>query len=122
MNDKISTPFCKEVKILEEEFKKCRKLLTAVGDENRQHLLCVMLNCPINGVRVTEITEMTHLSRPAISHHMQILKKAGIVKVRKEGTFVYYYLDLDDNQIIQLLSLVERLTKIMTQLPDRSEQ
>lgn len=46
---------------------------------------------------------------------------AGIVKSRKEGTFVYYHLDPDDNQITLLSSLVERMTKIMTQLPDRSE-
>ena len=64
---------------------------------------------------------MTHLSRPAVSHHMQILKDAGIVKSRKEGTFVYYYLDPDDNQITLLSSLVERMIKIMAQLPDRSE-
>ncbi len=85
MKEHTVTPFCKEVRILEEEFKNCQKL-TAVGDENRQHLLCVMLNCPIEGVRVTEITEMTHLSRPTVSHHMQILKDAGIVRARKEGT------------------------------------
>ena len=53
MKEHTVTPFCKEVRKLEEEFKNCRKLLTAVGDENRQHLLCVMLNCPIEGVRVT---------------------------------------------------------------------
>ena len=44
-----------------------------------------------NGVRVGTITEKTHLSRPAVSHHIQILKEAGILKVRKEGTKNYYY-------------------------------
>ena len=122
MKEHSVTPLCAEAKKLENDFKSCRKLLTAVGDENRQHLLCVMLSCPIEGVRVAELTEMTHLSRPAVSHHMQILKDAGIVKSRKEGTYVYYYLDPDDNQIALLSSLVERMTKIMTQLPDRSEQ
>lgn len=117
--DHAVTPFCEEVGKLEEEFKNCQKLLTAVGDENRQHLLCVMLNCPIEGARVTQIAEMTHLSRPAVSHHMQILKTAGLVKSRKEGTYVYYYLDPDDNQVTLLASLVERITKVMRQLPDR---
>ncbi|NMN01384.1 ArsR/SmtB family transcription factor [Bifidobacterium panos] len=117
--DHAVTPFCEEVRKLEEEFKNCQKLLTAVGDENRQHLLCVMLNCPIEGARVTQIAEMTHLSRPAVSHHMQILKAAGLVKSRKEGTYVYYYLDPDDNQVTLLASLVERMAKVMAQLPDR---
>ena len=122
MEEHTNLSLCKEVKILEKEFKNCRKLLTAVGDENRQYLLCAMLNCPIEGIRVAQITKITHLSRPAVSHHMQILKDAGLVKSRKEGTFIYYYLDPDDNKILLLSSLVERMTKIMKQLPDRSEK
>ena len=38
--------FCEEVHKLEAEFKQCRKLLNAIGDENRQHLICVMMNMP----------------------------------------------------------------------------
>jgi len=33
-----------------------------------------------------DIAVATDLSRPAVSHHLQILKDAGIVKVRKEAT------------------------------------
>lgn len=122
MNEHKDLPLCKEVRILEKEFKDCQKLLTAVGDVNRQYLLCTMLKSPIEGMRVIDIAKTSSLSRPAISHHMQILKDAGIVKSRKEGTCIYYYLDPDSNQITTLLSLVERLTKIMKQLPDRSEK
>jgi hypothetical protein len=35
--------FCEEVHKLEAEFKQCRKLLNAIGDENRQHLICLMM-------------------------------------------------------------------------------
>lgn len=38
------------------------------------------------GVRVNDISKKTHLSRPAVSHHLQILKQAGILNMRKEGT------------------------------------
>lgn len=48
-----------------------------------------------NGVRVGAITEMTNLSRPAVSHHLSILKDAGLVKLRREGTKNYYYFDAD---------------------------
>lgn len=48
-----------------------------------------------NGMRVGEITQLTSLSRPAVSHHLQILKDAGIVKVRREGTKNYYYFDAE---------------------------
>lgn len=46
MKEHFATPLCEEAKKLEAEFQSCQRLLTAVGDENRQHLLCVMLSCP----------------------------------------------------------------------------
>ena len=83
------------------EFQQCRKTFSALGDENRQYLLCIMLGGKCGGSRVTELAERTHLSRPAVSHHMQILKSAGIVKSRKEGTCIYYYISaVRTNQIL----------------------
>ena len=39
---------CEEVHKLEAEFEQCRKLLNAIGDENRRHLICCMvLVCPV---------------------------------------------------------------------------
>lgn len=111
---------CETAIKLEEEFKHCRKLLNAVGDEVRQHLLCIMIESPCNGSRVVDIAEKTNLSRPAVSHHMQILKDAGIVKSRKEGTFIYYYLEPDDNEIKRLAELMQDITAVMKELPDRS--
>ena len=49
---------------------------------------------------------------------MQILKDAGIVKVRKEGA-KYYYLDMDDNEIDSLCRLFEDVRKILKNAPDR---
>lgn len=50
-------------------FGKCQKILLALGDENRQHMILKMMKMgDCNGVRVNEITEKTHLSRPAVSH------------------------------------------------------
>lgn len=50
-------------------FGKCQKNLLALGDENRQHMILEMMKMgDCNGVRVNEITEKTHLSRPAVSH------------------------------------------------------
>ncbi|MDF2512266.1 MAG: transcriptional regulator [Herbinix sp.] len=111
---------CDETKKLKEDFKACRKVLNAVGDEVRQHLLCIMMESSCNGSRVIDIADKTHLSRPAVSHHMQILKDAGIVKSRKEGTCIYYYLDPDDNELDRLESLVADIKKIMKTAPDRS--
>ena len=52
---------------------------------------------PRQGMNVKEITEMTRLSRPAISHHLKILKDAGLINVRQAGTANYYYLTIGDS-------------------------
>lgn len=113
----------KEIKQLAKEFESCRKVLLALGDENRQHLILEMMkieNC--SGVRVGTITEKTNLSRPAVSHHIQILKEAGILKMRREGTKHYYYFDSDTEAINRLIHMLEYAKYFMEQLPDRSVQ
>ena len=44
-------------------------------------------------MNVGEITSQFRLSRPAISHHLKVLKDAGIVKSQKTGQEVHYRLD-----------------------------
>ncbi|MFJ5766507.1 ArsR/SmtB family transcription factor [Lysinibacillus sp. NPDC093210] len=73
----------------------CQKVLLAIGDETRQSILLVLMGTDCQtGLRVGEITEQTHLSRPAVSHHLKILRGAGIILMRKEGTKNFYYIDI----------------------------
>ena len=88
----------KEINELAANFEACHKTLSAIGDETRQHIILEMMRMDYNGSRVIEISEKTNLSRPAVSHHLQILKEAGIVKMRREGTMTYYYLDPDPSE------------------------
>lgn len=107
---------------LASEFEQCRKILVALGDENRQHMILEMMkigNC--RGVRVNEITEKTHLSRPAVSHHLQILKDAGVLKMRREATKNYYYFDPDMKGFELLIGVLQKAISITTELPDRSQ-
>ena len=58
-----------EIKRLTAEFESCRKILLALGDENRQHLMLEMMRMEhCGGVRVGAITEKTNLSRPAVPY------------------------------------------------------
>lgn len=110
-----------DLKCLAEEFSNCRRILLALGDENRQHLIIEMLKMDrCGGVRVGTITEKTHLSRSAVSHHIQILKDAGLLKMRREGTKNYYYFDADTKAMNELLYMLGHAKKIMESLPDRS--
>lgn len=110
-----------DIAMLASDFEKCRKILVALGDENRQHLILEMMQIEhCSGVRVGEITERTHLSRPAVSHHLQILKEAGILKVRKEGTKNYYYFDPDTRSFDRLIHVLQKAKELTAEMPDRS--
>lgn len=98
-------------------FRNCMPLFIALGDEVRLTIIEVLAHTGLYnddgtdvavsldgyrhgsaaGMNVKEITEQTSLSRPAISHHLKILKDAGLVGVRREGTANYYYLTISDS-------------------------
>ena len=60
------------------------------------------------GLNVKEITEKTSLSRPAVSHHLKILKDSGLIAVEKRGVCNYYHLT-SQSAIDRLLRLNEAL-------------
>lgn len=98
---------CEEsLKKIVDGFKNCRTAFTAIGDETRQLILLVLLESDCSGIRVGEIAEKTHLTRPSVSHHLQILKESGIVAMRREGTKNYYYLSADETQWKDMAELV----------------
>lgn len=110
-----------ELAALTAEFDACRRTLQALGDENRQHLILEILKLGrCGGVRVGEITQCTHLSRPAVSHHLKVLREAGLIRMRREGTKNYYYFDANTQSIEGLLQLLLHARAVMERLPDRS--
>lgn len=111
-----------EIRQLTREFDSCQRLLTALGDQNRQHLIIEMLKLgKCDGVRVGEITECTHLSRPAVSHHLRILKEAGIVKIRREGTKNYYYFDFESGVMDELIKMLVHARNVVRSLREESD-
>lgn len=102
-----------KVEQLQADFENCQKLLDAFEDVVRQKLLLLMLREDRSGVRVSDIAAKTNLTRPAVSHHMQILKNAGIIKSRKEGKCVYYFFDPSGENIDALLRLFEKVRDII---------
>lgn len=108
------------VEALANEFKKSQKILLALGNENRQHLiLTMMLMEKCEGVRVGTITKKTNLSKPAVSHHLGILKEAGLIKMRRDGTKNYYFFDADTESMNNLLNMLSHSKSIMENLPNR---
>lgn len=93
------------------EFADCRAAFTAMGDENRQLIILALLE-HYGGMRVGEITKKTNLSRPAVSHHLKILKEAGIVDMFEIGTMNFYHISGEEqnwNRFTELLHHIEAL-------------
>ena len=110
-----------KIALVAEGIERSRKLLVALGDESRQHLILEMMKMgDCSGVRVADVAERTNLSRPAVSHHFQIMKDAGLLKTRKEGTKVYYYFDPDMRSMMGLIRTLQLAVEICQGLPDRS--
>ena len=88
-----------ETNDLKQYFNECVPLLIALGDETRLSVIqllyenrCLVENETSPGLNVNEITQKIRLSRPAVSHHLKILKDTGLINVRRIGVCNYYYL------------------------------
>lgn len=108
---------------LSRDFAACSRIMAAIGDETWQHLILEMMKMGrCGGVRVGEITAKTNLSRPAVSHHLRIMKDAGLIKVRKEGTKNFYYFDPEMQSLARLAATLQRAVELTRALPGRSEE
>ena len=96
---------------MKELFSKSKKLLIAIGDETRQGIITALMDLECDGKRVGEIKEKTHLSRPAVSHHLKILLDAEVVGLDRVGTKNYYYLKLGGEwqSLVKLINGIEEL-------------
>ena len=103
-------------------FAKCKRSITAIGDENRQAVILALLDGPCEGMRVGDIKEHSHLSQPAVSHHLKILLDANLLTVRKKGTMNYYRLNPDKSEITNIYDLCAAiLTRLESQEDDSIE-
>lgn len=62
----------------------------AIADDTRQQ---IMKLCCCRWCTVSEITEKMGVSQPTVSHHLGILREAGLVEARSEGKQTFYTLN-----------------------------
>ena len=67
------------------------RLLDGVRDSVRMEI--ILLLAKSKSMNVTDIASRFRISRPAVSHHLKVLKDAGIVRSEKVGQEIYYRLD-----------------------------
>jgi ArsR family transcriptional regulator, arsenate/arsenite/antimonite-responsive transcriptional repressor len=62
----------------------------ALADETRQKIMQI---CCCKQLSVTEIVEQIGVSQPTVSHHLKILRDAGLVRAERQGKEIYYSLN-----------------------------
>jgi ArsR family transcriptional regulator len=63
----------------------------ALGDPVRLRLLSLIAARAGGEVCVCELTAAFTLTGPTISHHLKVLREAGLVDCQRRGTWVYYW-------------------------------
>lgn len=70
----------------------CARILKAIGDETRIKILQLLFHGPRC---VTDIAGLLHMEQPHISHHIGILRSAGLVLAERDGKRVLYSIHPD---------------------------
>lgn len=69
-------------------FNACLPYFDMLRDPQRQQIISELVKN--KALTVTEIADLSHLSMPAISHHLKLLNQAGLVSSQKVGTKKIY--------------------------------
>lgn len=85
---------CPPAKVVETDFEPAAALLKAIADPYRLTMLATLASAQ-NEVCVCDFTDALPLNQPTVSHHLRILREAGLVTCDRRGTWVYYRLASD---------------------------
>jgi len=82
------------------------ELLKALADPHRLRIIAMLARAG-DDLCVCELNDEIDVSQPTVSHHLKLLKDAGLVTSERRGTWVYYRLPDDARRRLQsLLDLI----------------
>lgn len=82
------------------------EVFKALGDETRLAIVQMLVG---RELCVCDILDAFDMSQPAISHHLKILRQAGVVRDTREGKWIYYSLSPAAFQLAsQVLELIRK--------------
>src|SRR6185295_8745791 len=73
-----------------EQITRYADMLTAMGTEPRLRIMRLLLSAHPEGMVVNEIGSELEIPNSTLSHHLEKLKNEDLVRVRREGTFLWY--------------------------------
>ena len=72
-------------------WRRTASIFVALGDPHRQRI--VLMFEPGERLNVAQIVAASTLSRTAVSHHLRVLRDAGVLRYEKVGREVWYWAD-----------------------------
>lgn len=86
------------------------RMFKALGDPVRLRLLSLVASHEGGEACVCDISDTFDLSQPTISHHLKVLRQAGLLDCERRGTWVYYWVIPAALQQLSAVLLVEGST------------
>lgn len=80
------------------------QMLKAIANESRLLILC---NLEGKELSVSELNEQVNLSQSALSQHLAVLRKDGLVKTRRESQTIFY--SLGDSRASEVIRTLHQL-------------
>jgi ArsR family transcriptional regulator len=65
-------------------------MFTAMGTEPRLRIMRVLLSAHPDGMIASDVGKELGISASNLSHHLEKLKNEDLVKVRRDGTYLWY--------------------------------
>jgi ArsR family transcriptional regulator, lead/cadmium/zinc/bismuth-responsive transcriptional repressor len=79
------------------------EVFRVLSDETRTKIINLLSE---RELCVCDVADILHMSLPAVSHHLRLLRNMRLVKYRRDGKQAFY--SLDDEHIVQLIQVAKQ--------------
>ena len=101
------------------EITRLADMLAAMGTEPRLRIMHLLLSAHPEGMIVGDIGTELDIPGSTLSHHLEKLKNEELVKVRREGTFLWYTANTDALEELLKFLYAECCTRNKAVKPER---
>ena len=95
----------------EEQITRYADMFAAMGTEARLRIMRLLLSAHPEGMIVGDIQALLEIPNSTLSHHLEKLRSEGLVKVRRNGPFLWHTADTDALQEILTFLYAECCTR-----------
>ncbi|MEW5735898.1 MAG: ArsR/SmtB-type metalloregulator TsoR [Thermodesulfobacteriota bacterium] len=92
----------------DEDLRSAAFLAKSLSDGNR---LKILLTLREGRRSVSAIVEMVGLSQPLVSHHLKELRRSLLVKVTREGPFIFY--EISDSRVLDVVAALGDVASLL---------